>query len=227
MREVAIPVDPVQVMVSGLFIRPDHATALCVFAHGAGAGMRHPFMADFAEALAVERIATLRYQFPYMEAGGGRPDTPVVAAATVQSAVRSANELAPDLPLLAGGKSFGGRMTSTAASRVQLSGVHGLVFLGFPLHPAKQPATSRADHLDLVTLPMLFLQGTRDELADLALIRGVVTRLGHRATMLEIDQANHAFEVPKRTGKTRASVITDLARATAEWSTRLGQTPGG
>jgi predicted alpha/beta-hydrolase family hydrolase len=222
MREVAIPVDPVQVVVSGLFLRPERARALYVFAHGAGAGMRHAFMADFADALAARQIATLRYQFPYMETGGGRPDTPVVAAATVQSAVQVANELAPDLPLFAGGKSFGGRMTSTAASRTQLSRVDGLIFVGFPLHPPKRPAITRAEHLDLVNVPMLFLQGTRDDLADLTLIREVVARLGPLATIVEIDQANHAFEVPKRTGRTRADVLGGLAQNVAEWVAAIG-----
>lgn len=221
MTSVAIPVDPVQVMVSGLFQRPDHATALYVLAHGAGAGMRHPFMADIADALARHRIATLRYQFPYMEAGSGRPDSPNVAVATVQSAVLSAYDLAPDLPLIAGGKSFGGRMSSTAASRMQLAGVRGLAFLGFPLHPPKRPSITRAEHLDQVSVPMLFLQGTRDDLADLALIRQVVERLGSLATLNIIDEANHAFEVPKRTGLTRADVIDRLAAAVAEWSRSL------
>ncbi|MFN0179128.1 MAG: alpha/beta family hydrolase [Gemmatimonadales bacterium] len=222
MREVAIPVDPVQVVVSGLFLRPERARALYVFAHGAGAGMRHAFMADFADALAAREIATLRYQFPYMETGGGRPDTPVVAAATVQSAVQVANELAPDLPLFAGGKSFGGRMTSTAASRAQLARVDGLVFVGFPLHPPRRPAITRAEHLDLVNVPMLFLQGTRDDLADLTLIREVVARLGPLATMVEVDQANHAFEVPKRTGRTRADVLGGLAENVADWVAAIG-----
>jgi len=218
---VAIPVDPVQVMVSGLYQRPERATALYVLGHGAGAGMRHPFLADMADALARHGIATLRYQFPYMETGSSRPDSPNVAVATVQSAVQRAAELAPDLPLIAGGKSFGGRMTSTAAARLQLPRVRGLAFLGFPLHPPKKPSVARAEHLDLVTVPMLFLQGTRDDLADLALMTEVVARLGKSATMEIIDQANHAFEVPKRTGRSRGEVIEGLAAAIARWSAGL------
>ncbi len=188
-----------------------------VLAHGAGAGMRHPFMADVAAALAAAGVTTLRYQFPFMEAGGHRPDSPAVAVATVRAAVDRARHLLPGLPLVAGGKSFGGRMTSTAAAESALEGVRGLVFLGFPLHPPKRPATTRGDHLDRVTVPMLFLQGTRDDLAEVGLIRSVGARLGGRATLHEIAEANHAFAVPKRTGRTAADVIAELAATTAEW----------
>ena len=159
--------------VSGLLTRPDDARVLYVLAHGAGAGMRHRFMEAIAAALAERRVATLRYQFPYTEAGARRPDPPAVLEATVRAAVAAAAELAPGLPLIAGGKSMGGRMTSGAAAREPLPAVAGLVFLGFPLHRPKQPSEDRAAHLSQVTLPMLFLQGTRDELADLGLITGV------------------------------------------------------
>lgn len=217
MKEVEIAVDPVQVIVSGLFHRPHDAWALYLLAHGAGAGMRHVFMEDIATALGGLGVATLRYQFPYMELGRGRPDPPVVATATVQAAAARAAELAGDLPLFAGGKSFGGRMTSTAAADGLVSSLRGIAFLGFPLHPAKQPATKRAEHLERVTAPMLFLQGTKDELAEIGLIRQVVAQLGSKATLAEFAEANHAFAVPKRTGKTNRDIIGDLAMIMAKW----------
>lgn len=221
MTAVPIAVDPIQVIVSGLFERPPGARALYVLAHGAGAGMRHPFLADIAAALAARGVATLRYQFPYMELARGRPDPPVVATATVRAAVARAHELAPDLPLFAGGKSFGGRMTSTAAADQPLEAVRGIAFLGFPLHQPKAPATSRADHLARVTVPMLFLQGTRDEMAEIGLIRRVALGLGSRATVVEIEEGNHSFAVPKRTGKTLPDVIRSLADSIAEWARAL------
>ena len=221
MTAVPIAVDPIQVIVSGLFERPPGARALYVLAHGAGAGMRHPFLADIAAALAARGVATLRYQFPYMELARGRPDPPVVATATVRAAVARAHELAPDLPLFAGGKSFGGRMTSTAAADQPLEAVRGIAFLGFPLHQPKSPATSRADHLARVTVPMLFLQGTRDEMAEIGLIRRVALGLGSRATVVEIEEGNHSFAVPKRTGKTLPDVIRSLADSIAEWARAL------
>jgi len=218
---VPIPVDPVQVIVSGLFERPAGARSLYVLAHGAGAGMRHPFLTDIAAALGHLGVATLRYQFPYMELSRGRPDPPVVAAATVRAAVEKARELAPDLPLFAGGKSFGGRMTSTAAAESPLPDVRGLVFLGFPLHQPKTTAVTRAEHLARVTAPMLFLQGTRDEMAEIVLMRQVAADLGPRATVIEIADGNHSFAVPKRTGKTLPDIIRSLADSIAEWTRAL------
>lgn len=207
--------------VSGLLLAPPAARSLLLLAHGAGAGMRHPFLEAVARALAERDVATLRYQFPYMEARAPRPDPPAVATATVRAAVQAAAALAPGLPLFGGGKSFGGRMTSTAAAAAPLAGVRGLVFLGFPLHPPKRPGTARAEHLDQVTVPMLFLQGTRDELARLDLIRGVTDRLGPRATLHLVDGGDHAFAVLKRSGRTAAQVMDELAGAIAAWTGRL------
>jgi uncharacterized protein len=202
--------------VSAVLLRPADAWAGYVLAHGAGAGMRHPFLETIAERLAEQGIATLRYQFPYMEAGGSRPDSPTVAEATVQAAVAKARELAPELPLFAGGKSFGGRMTSNAAAHHGLPEVLGIVFLGFPLHPPKQPGESRAEHLAGVRLPMLFLQGTRDTFADLGLITSVCGRLPN-TTLHVVEGADHSFAVPKRSGRSRTEVMDALATAVAEW----------
>jgi predicted alpha/beta-hydrolase family hydrolase len=207
--------------VSALLLRPDHARALLVFAHGAGAGMRHPFMAATSGRLAAAGIATFRYQFPYMEAGSRRPDFRATLLATVRAALAAAAAAAPDLSLLAGGKSMGGRMTSLAAAEAPLAGVRGLVFFGFPLHPAGRPSSERADHLDQVDLPMLFLQGERDKLAELELLRPVCARLGARATLHEIPSADHGFHVPKRSGRTDAEVLDDLARTVAAWALPL------
>jgi uncharacterized protein len=218
---VAIPVGDGVGLVSGLLVRPSDATALYVLAHGAGAGMRHPFMEAVAEALAARRIATLRYQFPYAEAGGRRPDPPAALEATVRAAVTAAAECAPGLPLIAGGKSMGGRMTSSAQARAPLPAVLGLVFLGFPLHPPKRPGISRADHLDAVRLPMLFLQGTRDELADLDLMTGVCERLGPRAMLHVVDGADHSFAVLKRSGRSAAEVLEELATTVVDWCRAL------
>src|SRR5216117_715152 len=193
--------------VSGLLVRPPDARLLCVLAHGAGAGMRHPFLEAVARALAEQKIATLRYQFPYMEQRARRPDPPAVAAATVRAAVAEAARVAPGLPLIAGGKSFGGRMTSTALAEEPLPGVRGLVFLGFPLHPPGRPGDSRAEHLAQVQIPMLFLQGTRDEFADLKLLGPVIKRLGTRATLHLVDGADHSFHVLKRSGRTDGEVL--------------------
>ena len=203
--------------VSGLWDSPPVPSRVLVLAHGAGAGMRHRFLADLAAAFVVQEVAVLRYQFPYCEAGRNRTDPPEVAAATVRAAVATARTRWPLLTLFAAGKSFGGRMSSTAASMEPLEGVRGLVFFGFPLHPAGRPAITRAEHLDAVTVPMLFLQGTRDELAEIDLIRQVTDRLGARATLHEIAEANHAFLVPKRTGKSGADVIVELARTAVSW----------
>ena len=204
-------------VVSGLWDRPDAATAGLVLAHGAGAGMTHPFMEAVARGLAERRIATLRFQFPSMEAGSKRPDGSVVAIATVRAAVEAVRGLAPDLPLFAGGKSFGGRMTSQAQAEDALAGVRGLVFFSFPLHPAKKPSTARAAHLDDVHLPMLFLQGTRDALAEADLIAGVAERLGEAATLVMVEGADHSFHVPKRSGRTDVEVLASMLDATAEW----------
>jgi predicted alpha/beta-hydrolase family hydrolase len=207
--------------VSGILLRPDNAWLLYVLAHGAGAGMRHRFMEETAQALAGKGIATLRYQFPFVEAGSRRPDPPGVLEGTVRAAVARAREIAPGLPVVAGGKSLGGRMTSNAAARRSLEGVTGLVFLGFPLHPARQPTITRAEHLDRVQLPMLFLQGTRDNLADLELIQSVCHRLGSRATLHLIEGADHSFAVLKRSGRTGGEVMEELATTVAEWCREL------
>jgi predicted alpha/beta-hydrolase family hydrolase len=204
-----------------LLLRPPGAQALLVLAHGAGAGMRHPFMQAVAEALAGQAIATLRYQFPYMDAGGRRPDPPAVAEAAVCVAVGKARAVAPDLPLFAGGKSFGGRMTSTAQAHAPLEGVRGLVFLGFPLHPPGKPGSSRAAHLERISVPMLFLQGTRDTLANLDLMRPVCHDLGTRATLHVVDGADHSFGVLKRSGRTNLDVLNELAAVTAQWMSPL------
>jgi predicted alpha/beta-hydrolase family hydrolase len=184
--------------VSALFSRPTNARHLLVLAHGAGAGMNHPFMENLADELAAAGVATLRYQFPYMEERRRVPDAPAVLTATVVAAVRAAAKEAPDLPLFAGGKSMGGRMTSQAAAQGPLDGVRGLVFFGFPLHPPKRPSTKRADHLTKVTVPMLFLQGTRDDLADLGLLRPVCAKLGPLATLSVVQGADHSFHMLKR-----------------------------
>jgi predicted alpha/beta-hydrolase family hydrolase len=202
--------------VSGLLLRPPDARACFVLAHGAGAGMSHPFMAAVAGGLAARGIATLRYQFPYMEQGAKRPDPPGLAHATVRAAAAEAGRLA--VPLVAGGKSFGGRMTSQAQAASALPGVRGIAFLGFPLHPAGQPSDTRAQHLSDVRVPMLFLQGTRDALADVSLIEAVTQRLGARATLKRFADADHSFHVPARSGRKDAEVFGALMDALAEWT---------
>jgi predicted alpha/beta-hydrolase family hydrolase len=209
--------------VSALLCRPAKARRLLVLAHGAGAGMSHPFMAKLAEELAGVGMATLRYQFPYMEERRRVPDPPAVLTATVVAAVRAAAEAAPGLPLLAGGKSMGGRMTSQAAAEHPLDGVRGLVFFGFPLHPPKRPGTKRAEHLAKVTIPMLFLQGTRDALADLKLLRPVCAKLGSRATLHIIETADHSFHVLKSSGRTDEQVLRELAETTASWADGIAE----
>src|SRR6059058_2444888 len=204
--------------VSALLLRPDVARLLHVLAHGAGAGMRHAFLEAIAQRLAERGIATLRYQFPYMERRAGRPDPPAVAAATVRAAVTEAARVAPGLPLVAGGKSFGGRMTSTAQAEAPLPGVRGLLFLGFPLHPPGKPGDKRAEHLDRVQIPMLFLQGDRDEFADLKLLKPVVKRLGERAKLHLVEGGDHSFKVLKRSGRTDADVMSELADAMVRWA---------
>ncbi len=207
--------------VSGLLLRPAHATCLYILGHGAGAGMRHPFMTAIAGSLSEVGVATFRYQFPYMEAGGRRPDYRPILLATVRSAVQAAQDLAGDLPLIAGGKSMGGRMTSLAAAAEPLPMVKGIAFLGFPLHPTGSPSKDRADHLSDVSIPMLFLQGTRDRLADPALIRDVVTGLAAPARLVSIDGADHGFHVLKRSGLTDSGVLTQVAHDLSAWCNDL------
>jgi predicted alpha/beta-hydrolase family hydrolase len=207
--------------VSGLLFLPPQAKALYVLAHGAGAGMRQRFLEATAQGLAKRGIGTLRYQFPYMEKGSKRPDRPPVAFATVRAAVAGAARLAPGLKLVAGGKSFGGRMTSGAEAETHLDGVAGLVFLGFPLHPPGAPADTRGAHLSDVTIPMLFLQGTRDEFAELDLLRPLVARLGARATLHLVDSADHSFHVPAKSGRKDAEVLDEILDAMADWVERL------
>jgi predicted alpha/beta-hydrolase family hydrolase len=212
--------------VSARVDAPADARAAMVLAHGAGAGMAHPFMAAAARGLVARRIAVLRYQFPYMEARSRRPDKPAVAHATVRAAVAEARRRWPSLPLLAGGKSFGGRMTSQAQALEPLAAVVGIAFLGFPLHPAGKPGSERAEHLDRVELPMLFLQGTRDELAELALLEPVVARLGARATLVRLEAADHAFHVRASSGRRDADVLDEALDALARWSEALAPPRG-
>jgi uncharacterized protein len=213
--------------VNHLLGAPPGAKALLVLAHGAGAGMRHPFLERIAQALGERGVATFRYEFAYMEKRSGRPDPPAVAQACVREAVGEAAQALPGVPLFAGGKSFGGRMTSQAQAAEPLPGVRGLVFLGFPLHPPGRPATSRADHLDAVRIPMLFLQGTRDEFAGLDLLRPVVQRLGAHATLHVVEGGDHSFKVLKRTGRTETDVLGELADTIASWVANPGATPRG
>jgi len=204
--------------VSALLARPRGARSLFVFGHGAGAGMRHVFMEAMAERLYVRKVATFRYQFPYMEAGRKFPDRHNVLHATVSSAVKAARKAAPRLPTFAGGKSMGGRMTSMTSAEAPLAKVLGLIFLGFPLHPPKKPGTERSEHLPAVKLPMLFLQGTRDKLAELALIRPVCKSLGRRAKLHIVDGSDHAFSVLKRSGRTNDQVLDELADTISKWT---------
>ncbi len=201
-----------------LLVLPPNARVLLVLAHGAGAGMRHPFLETVARGLAERGIATFRYEFTYMEERKRRPDPPAVAEERVRSAVAEATRVAPGVPLLAGGKSFGGRMTSGAQAKHPLPDVRGLVFFGFPLHPPGRPGTTRADHLDAVGIPMLFLQGTRDDFAELALLESVCARLEQRATLHVVEGADHSFRVPKRTGRSDADVQAELTKAVDDWS---------
>lgn len=216
MRPKAVSIAVGEAKVSGLLLVPAGARACYVFAHGAGAGMAHPFMAAVADDLALRQVATLRYQFPYMEQGGKRPDQPKIAHAAVRAAVARARELCPGLPMIAGGKSFGGRMTSQAEAAQALQ-VSGLVFLGFPLHSAGQPSELRAAHLTDVRVPMLFVQGTRDALADFALVTALVKKLGRRAKLLSVEDADHSFHVPARRGWSDAQVRGVFLDGVADW----------
>jgi uncharacterized protein len=203
--------------VSALFDRPEPSRACYVLAHGAGAGMNHPFMVSVSTGLADRGIATLRYQFPFMQRGSKRTDPPRIAHATVRAAVAMAASLMPDSSLFAGGKSFGGRMTSQAQAESALPQVRGLIFLGFPLHPAKKPSPERAEHLAQISCPMLFLQGTRDELADVALMRTVTEQLGALAALQLFDDADHSFQVRARSGRTDREVLDSMLDAIVAW----------
>ena len=222
--EIAIDAGGRAGRVTGLLALPPGAFCLLVFAHGAGAGMRHPFMESAADGLGARGIANLRYQFPYMEKKSRRPDPPAVLQATVRAAVAAAAAAAPGLPLFAGGKSMGGRMTSLAAAAEPLSGVRGLVFFGFPLHAAGSPSDARGAHLAQVTVPMLFLQGTRDKLADLGLLRPLLT-LNPRARLEVIEGADHSFHVPKAGGRTDAAALADMMAATTGWAKSIAAGP--
>jgi len=218
-ESLAIDVDPAR-RVSALLVAPADARTCYVFAHGAGAGMAHPFMTKVSEALAEHGIATLRYQFPYMEQRSKRPDAPAIAHAAVRAACVEAARRLPGMPLLAGGKSFGGRMTSQAQAIEPIEHVRGLVFLGFPLHPAGKPSDERAKHLFDVDIPMLFLSGTRDALADLSLLEPLVAKLGAKATLETFSDADHSFHAPAKSGHTDAANIARIAALTHGWFER-------
>lgn len=209
--------------VSALLVRPKNACWLLALAHGAGAGMNHPFMENLTNELSAVAIATFRYQFPYMEQRRRVPDPPAILTAAVAAALQTAKTAAPDLPLLAGGKSMGGRMTSQAAAQNLLNGVRGLVFFGFPLHPPNRPGTKRAEHLAKIAIPMLFLQGTRDTFADMKLLRPICAKLSARATLHIIESGDHSFHVLKSTKRTDADVLRELAETTASWAEAIGQ----
>ena len=203
--------------VSGLWMKPEDAVAVLVLAHGAGAGMAHKSMTGIAEGLAQRGVATLRYNFPYMERGSKRPDTPAVAHEAVRAAIAQAARRAPDLPLFAGGRSFGGRMTSQAQAAEPLPGVRGLIFFAFPLHPPAKPGVERAEHLGEIKIPQLFLQGSRDEFAKLDLLQATVDHLGELATLKLLDAADHAFHVPAKSGRKDAEVMDEALDAARAW----------
>jgi predicted alpha/beta-hydrolase family hydrolase len=207
--------------VSGLLILPKNAEALFVLAHGAGAGMRHRFMEEVAQKLADHAVGTLRYQFPYMEAGVKRPDSEAVLTATVRAAVTTAKKQADGVSLLAGGKSMGGRMTSLAAAKAPLEDVRGLIYLGFPLHAAGKPSAERGHHLFDTALPMLFLQGSRDALADLKLLKPLCARLGKRVELFVIDGGDHSFHLLKSSGRSDGEALDEAVRTTVSWISRL------
>jgi len=211
--------------VSALLERPARARACFVFAHGAGAGMTHPFMQAVAAGLSERGVASLRYQFPYMEKGGRRPDPPAIAHAAVRAAVAQARRCCPDLPLIAGGKSFGGRMTSQAQATAPLDGVRGLAFLGFPLHPAGKPSSDRARHLAEIDVPLLFLQGTRDSLAELKLLEPVVKGLGRVATLHVVEGADHSLHVPARSGRNDREVMDEILDFFVGWIGKIASQP--
>jgi predicted alpha/beta-hydrolase family hydrolase len=219
-RRVTFPVGETRT-VSGLLRTPAKSRACLVLAHGAGAGMSHPSMEALATGLSQRGFATFRYQFPYMEGGGGRPDPPRVAHATVRAAIAEAARLVPGLPLIAGGRSFGGRMTSQTQAASPLPGIRGLVFFAFPLHPPKQVSVERAAHLDDVRIPMLFLQGSRDAMADPHELVTLRERLGEHATLKMLEHADHAFHVPARSGRTDRAVLDEALDAFADWFERV------
>jgi hypothetical protein len=221
MQALKLGISVGQERVSGLLLRPDDAAALYLFAHGAGVGMAHPSMESNARGLAERGIATLRFNFPYMEKGGGRPGPPQVAQATVLAAAKAAGDLAPDLPLFAGGRSYGGRMTSQAQATAPLPNVRGLAFLGFPLHPPGAPGFSRAAHLERVNIPMLFVSGDRDALADVELLKSMVTGLGERAALHLIEHGDHGLRVPAKSGRTNDEAQGEALDALAEWMKAL------
>lgn len=215
-RELKLDIERIGT-VSAILMQPDSARGCYVLAHGAGADMQHAFMAKVAEGLADRGIATFRFNFPYMENKEGRPDQPAVAHDAIRAAVEEAARLCPGLKLVAGGKSFGGRMTSQAQSKAALPGVRGLAFLGFPLHADKKPSTERAEHLANVAIPMLFLQGTRDGLADLGLLKPVVAALGAKASLHEVAGGDHSFAVLKKSGRTNEEALTEVLDTLAAW----------
>ncbi len=211
--------------ISALLDRPANARACFVFAHGAGAGMTHPFMQAVAAGLSDRDIATLRYQFPYMEKGSRRPDPPAIAQAAVRAAVAQARRSCPGVALIAGGKSFGGRMTSQAQAAAPLEGVRGLAFLGFPLHPAGKPSSDRARHLAEIDVPLLFMQGSRDSLAELKLLEPVVKGLGRSATLHLVEGADHSFHVPARSGRNDREVMGEILDYFAGWIGKVASQP--
>jgi len=223
-----VPTEPLRLAVergetvSAILLAPDRIVAGYVLAHGAGAGMTHPFLTGTAEGLAERGIATLRYQFPYMERGSRHPDRPALAWATVRAAVTAAAALLPETPLIAGGKSFGGRMTSQAQANSPLPRVCGLVFLGFPLHQAGRPSDVRAEHLTHIDVPMLFIQGSQDKLADSRLMSAIVQRLEGRATLEVIEGADHSFRIPARSGRTDRQALEQILDTLAAWGRRVG-----
>jgi predicted alpha/beta-hydrolase family hydrolase len=219
-KELKLDIDRIGT-VSAILMQPANVRACYVLAHGAGAGMRHASMDRIAEGLAERGIATFRFNFPYMENKQGRPDQPAVAHATIRTAVEEAARLCPGLKMVAGGKSFGGRMTSQAQAKAALPGVKGLAFLGFPLHADKKPSTERAEHLAHVAIPMLFLQGTRDGLADLGLLRPVVAALGAKATLHEVEGGDHSFAVLKKSGRTNDEALAEVLDTLAAWIDKL------
>ena len=206
--------------VSALLMRPQRSTHLLVFGHGASTSMRHATMQKIAEALAEQRVATFRYNFPYSEKGSGR-DSTATCVTTIRSAVAAAQKAAPDLLILAGGHSFGGRMTSTAQSEEPIEGVKGLVFSSFPLHMPGRPETKRAEHLSNIQIPMLFISGTRDALAELDLLKPVVKKLGKRATLHLLDTSDHSYKILKKTRKSDEDVFVEMARVVKEWATAI------
>ena len=220
-KEIRFLVDEKAGEVSGLLLRPKGATALIVLAHGAGAGMRHKFMEEICAKLADRGVATLRYQFPYMEKGIKRPDSETLLTATVRSAMTAAKQVAGGIPTFAGGKSMGGRMTSLAAAKEPLDGIRGLIFFGFPLHAAGKPSTERGKHLAEISLPMLFLQGSRDMLADLKLLKPLCQRLGKRAELFVVDGGDHSFHMLKSSGRSDDTVLDQIVDEVAAWLSRL------